>query len=266
MCPLRPQRGSHSRCVPLAEASGFQPPRPLRAANGRQHLEQLLTAIVDDDRPRARQLIKRKPDLAALAVEKPRLYQSKIAHWLYANDTALHLAAAGYRVEIARMLFAVGADVNAAANHRQGRPLHYAADGYLRSPSYDPARQVKMIRCLLDAGADIQAPDKNGATALHRAVRTRCAAAVKCLLEAGADATTRNQSATGATPFHLAVQNTGRGGSGDAAAKAAQRRIIELFLTRGVSPRTKDARGKTVLDWAAASEWVQGLLAGRASA
>src|SRR5271165_1681722 len=29
--------------------------------------------------------------------------------------------------------------------------------------------------------------DKNGATALHRAVRTRCAAAVACLLEAGRD-------------------------------------------------------------------------------
>jgi ankyrin repeat protein len=228
--------------------------------------EQLLRAIVDDDRARARQLIKQEPDLATCLTEKPRLYGGKIAHWLYANDTPLHLAAAGYRIEIARLLLTAGANVNSAASHRQARPLHYAADGYLRSPSYDAARQVKMIHCLLDAGADLAAADKNGATALHRAVRTRCAAAVQCLLDAGADPTAHNRSPSGATPFHLAVQNTGRGGSGDAAAKDAQRRIIELFLERRVSPRTKDTRGKSVLDWAEASEWVRRLLVGRRSA
>jgi ankyrin repeat protein len=226
-------------------------------------LERLLTVIVDDDRAEAKHLIKREPELATLLVQKPRLYHAKITHWLYAKDTPLHLAAAGYRVEIARLLLAAGADVNSSANHRQARPLHYAADGYLPSPSYDPARQVKMIRCLLDAGADLSAADKNGATALHRAVRTRCAAAVQCLLDAGADPTARNRAPSGATPFHLAVQNTGRGGSGDAVAKAAQQRIIELFLERRVSPKTKDARGKSVLDWAAASEGVRRLLPGR---
>ena len=73
-----------------------------------------------------------------------------------------------------------------------------------------------MIRCLLDAGADVNSQDKNGAAALHRAVRTRCAAAVRCLLNAGTDPTLKNKS--GSTPFHLAVQNTGRGGSGSDAA------------------------------------------------
>jgi ankyrin repeat protein len=225
--------------------------------------ERLLHDIVDDDRARARRLIKQQPDLATCLAEKPRLYNGKIAHWLYANDTPLHLAAAGYRVEIARLLLAAGADVNAAANHRHARPLHYAADGNPRSPCFDPARQVKMIRCLLNAGADLAATDKNGATALHRAVRTRCATAVQCLLDAGADPTARNRSPSGATPFHLTVQNTGRGGSGDAAATAAQQRIIELFLDRRVSPKTKDARGKSVLDWAASSERMQSLLTRR---
>ena len=58
---------------------------------------------------------------------------------------------------------------------------------------------------------------------MHRAVRTRCAAAVKLLLKAGADPRLRNKP--GSTPFHLAAQDTGRGGSGTAQAKAAQRRI-----------------------------------------
>src|SRR5205085_2619460 len=83
-----------------------------------------------------------------------------------------------------------------------------------------------------------------GATPLHRAVRTRCAAAVKFLLSAGGDPTIRNKS--GSTPFHLAVQNTGRGGSGAQAAIDAQREIIKTFLDFGVSPNLKNGSGKTV--------------------
>lgn len=85
---------------------------------------------------------------------------------------------------------------------------------------------------------------------------TRCAAAVERLLQVGADATARNLP--GAASFHLAVQNTGRGGSGSEAAKAGQRRIIELMLGHRVSPKIKDARGKSVLDWAR-SEWIRQL-------
>ena len=105
-----------------------------------------------------------------------------------------------------------------------------------------------MIRLLIEAGADIHAQDKNGATPLHRAVRTRSAAAVKCLLAARADPAIRNQP--GSAAFHLAVQNTGRGGSGTKMARTAQREIIQAFLERGVSPALTDAKGKSVRDWA----------------
>jgi len=117
---------------------------------------------------------------------------------------------------------------------------------------------VETIRCLLTAGARINARDKNGATPLHRAVRTRCAAAAQELLQAGGDPTLKNKP--GSTPFHLAVQNTGRGGSGSEKAKEAQAQIIKAFLSFGVSAGMKDAKGKSVLDWAA-SAWLKGLLA-----
>lgn len=220
-------------------------------------IETLFAAILDDDRPRAKRLLQAEPGLARSLISEPRLYQSKIFHWIYVGDTPLHLAAAGYRVEIARSLLAAGADPNAAANHRRGRPLHYAADGYVSGPVWNASRQVKMIRCLLSAGADVNAPDKNGATPLHRAVRTRCAAAVKFLLDAGVDPLLRNNF--GSTPFHLAVQNTGRGGSGADVAIAAQRQIIETLLSFGVSSRLKDGAGKTVLN-CAASGWIRDLL------
>ena len=166
----------------------------------------------------------------------------------------MHLAAAGYRVEIARQLLVAGADPNAVMNHRRSGPLHYAADGYINGPAWDEKRQVKTILCLLEAGAEANAQDTNGAAPLHRAVRTRCAAAVQCLLQAGADPTLRNKS--GSTPFHLAVQTIGRGGSGAIEAKAAQHQIIRAFLSLGISTGLKDGTGKSVLD-CAKSDWVK---------
>lgn len=217
----------------------------------------LFAAIRRDDRAGVGELLRKSPPLAIHAVAPEAQYESEIAHWIYVGDTALHAAAAGYRVEIAQMLLRAGADPNSAKNHRHSQPLHYAADGYLESPHWDAKRQVAMIRLLLEAGAEIHGQDQNGATPLHRAVRTRCAAAVACLLDAGGDATIKNKP--GSTPFHLAVQNTGRGGSGAEKAKTAQREIIRIFLERGVSAELKDRNGKSVLQWAT-SESIRSIL------
>jgi hypothetical protein len=217
----------------------------------------MITAIIDDDQPAVKAMLKADRGLATQLVCKAKLHQSKIFHWIYVGDTALHLAAAGYRVEIVRLLLAAGADPNAATNHRRSTPLHYAADGYITGPVWDAKRQVGTIQCLLDTGAEINSQDKNGATPLHRAVRTRCAAAVRFLLEAGADPILKNKP--GSTPFHLAVQNTGRGGSGAAIAIAGQRDIIEALVSYGLSPQLRDGRGKTVRD-CAQSGWIRELL------
>ena len=217
----------------------------------------LLDAILDDDRTRVEALLRAAPTLATRLIDRAKLYDSKIFHWMYVGDTALHLAAAGYRVEIVQQLLAAGANPNATSNHRRSGPLHYASDGYVSGPEWGEKRQVKTIRVLIEAGAEIDAQDKNGAAPLHRAVRTRCAAAVSFFLKAGSDPLLKNKS--GSTPFHLAVQDTGRGGSGAEEARDGQRRIIQEFLSAGVSKLLKDGKGKSVLD-CARSGWIRDLL------
>lgn len=220
-------------------------------------MDTLLAAVLNDDRPKLDALLKADVGLANRPIETARLYQAKIYHWMYVGDTALHLAAAGYRVEIVQRLLKAGADPNAFGNHRRSGPLHYASDGFVSGPEFDAKRQVRTIEILLKAGAEVNAQDKNGASPLHRAVRTRCAAAVKCLLQAGADPKLRNKP--GSTPFHLAVQDTGRGGSGAEEARDGQKRIIREFLALGVGKRFTDGKGKTVLDCARA-DWIRALL------
>jgi hypothetical protein len=85
----------------------------------------------------------------------------------------------------------------------------------------------RWLAVLLRAGADPDATDNSGVTALHRAVRTRCAAAVAALLDGGADPARPNRN--GSTPLLLATRTTGRGGSGSPEARAQQREIIHLL-------------------------------------
>ena len=72
-------------------------------------MEQLLQGIIKDDRSAVEALFKSNGGLAIQEVDEARLYDAKVFHWIYAGDTALHLAAAGYRDAIAQMLLNSGA-------------------------------------------------------------------------------------------------------------------------------------------------------------
>jgi hypothetical protein len=183
-------------------------------------------------------------------------FLASIRHYVYAGDTALHIAAAAHQRELAESLVARGADVR-ARNRRGAEPLHYAADGSPGAEHWDPVAQREVIAYLIEAGADPNALDKSGVAPLHRAVRTRCSAAVSALIENGADPLLMNKS--GSTPLHLAVQNTGRSDSGSEAAKDEQGRIIAVLREHGASPTDVDSNGKSVAA-AASGDWVRDLL------
>lgn len=179
--------------------------------------------------------------VGATRQQAAEFFFEEIAHYLYAGDTALHMAAAAFCRPVAKLLVEHGAEVR-ARNRRGAEPLHYAADAH-RSES---AAQLQTIEYLLAIGADPDALDKSGVTPLHRAVRTRSAAAVQALLDGGADA--RKPNGSGSTPLHLAVQTTGASGSGGAAARDEQVRIVKLLLDHGARVTDADGRGTPVLD------------------
>ena len=98
-----------------------------------------------------------------------------------------------------------------------------------------------VVRLLTVAGARLDATTRNGAyTPLHLASRAGQAAAVAALLEAGADATAPTASG-GATPLHLAAA------TGDTA-------VLGLLLRHRASVDAREAAfGQTPLMWAAAA-------------
>lgn len=211
---------------------------------------------------KARILLERNPSLATarLTVAASRanptdFFFEEIKHYVYAGDTALHVAAATYDMELAEVLISNGADVR-AKNRRDAEPLHYATDGGPGLPSWKPDIQASMIRFLISSGANPNVKDKNGTAALHRAVRNRCTSAVRTLLDCGVDAKMKNEN--GSTPLHLAVQNTGRGGTGTDEAKENQKQIIELLLAHGAGFNNKDGSGRTVRECISAS-WLKEL-------
>jgi ankyrin repeat protein len=190
--------------------------------------------------------------VGATRQEATTFFFVKIAHYLYAGDTALHMAAAAFCRPMAELLVSHGANCR-TKNRRGAEPLHYAAD----ANRWEPQAQAGVIEYLTSIGADPNAVDDSEVAPLHRAVRTRSFAAVQALLDGGANPRQRNR--TGSTPLHLAVQPTGRGGSGSDDARRQQEGIIRLLLERGAKPTDQDARGKRV-DQAATSAWIRSLL------
>jgi len=90
--------------------------------------------VVKGDIDEVSRLLATNPSLATMSSElgatrdnASAFFFSEIAHYLYAGDTALHMAAAGFRRPVAKLLVEHGADCR-ARNRRGAEPLHYAAD------------------------------------------------------------------------------------------------------------------------------------------
>ena len=98
----------------------------------------------------------------------------------------------------------------------------------------------KLVKLLIDAGADVSATNDEGMTPLHIA---QCASAVKALVAAGANVNARARG--GMTP--LIVQSTEGGDTGSLETMAT-------LLKAGADPNVKDDDGQTAMDYALSRE------------
>ena len=196
----------------------------------------LMRTIASGDRRLALSLLATTP---ALAVAKLNQGAQRAANkdfffadchtYVYAGDTALHVAAFAYDIVLAHHLLGANADVR-ARNRRGAEPLHAAVTGAPGSPNWSPHKQAAVITYLIETGADPNATAAGGVTPLQRAVRNRCSAAVRALLDAGADP--HHTSDSGSTALMLADWTTGRSGSGSPEAKAEQERIVAMLTSQ----------------------------------
>src|SRR5690348_6430767 len=103
--------------------------------DGDAALLDLIRAIIRHEHAPASRMLGASPALAMAALrggasraDHDDWFFPEIAHYCYAGDTALHMAAAANDADIAQQLLAAGAVVD-AVNRRKARPLHYAVDG-----------------------------------------------------------------------------------------------------------------------------------------
>src|SRR5881628_1246314 len=131
-------------------------------------------------------------------------------------------------------------------------------------------RNRTLIRTLLDAGADVNAAQADGTTALHWAVYNDDAETAALLVKRGANVNTANRY--GVPPLSLACTNGNAdlvkllldaGADANAslqggetvlmtAARAGNLETVKALLARGAKPNARERRDQTALMWAAA--------------
>jgi len=148
------------------------------------------------------------------------------------NQTALYMASSRACTDVVRSLIDRGADLNAICHDidEDGEgvkwtPLHVAI--YSGTPS--------IARMLLEHGATPNAPDNDGATALHFASRRRGITEVELLLGYGMNVDVREKY--GWTPLHEAAYRLNL-------------EVVVVLLNRGADPHAQTNKGETPIQLA----------------
>jgi ankyrin repeat protein len=223
-------------------------------------------------------LLKKGADVQAKATRRYRLSDGR--EKLFGGITPLHEAAATGGPKLVELLIVHGAEVN-GPTESGGTPLHYAAS--YRYPHGDPAlrhnwhyrdrwQRGDMIGLLLAKGAQVNARDNDGATALRCTLQDGDSEVAEMLIAAGAEkvtvkneddqrmlhdayrrkhsdlirlllanrADTEEQDENGDTLLHLAARDPNQ-------------ELAELLLAHRANVNARNRRGTTPLCYAASS-------------
>src|SRR5262245_9736247 len=120
----------------------------------------MLRAIAAGEEAAVKRTLARSPALATATLqigatrqEAKAYFFEEILHYVYAGDTALHVAAAAYSAELVLTLVSMRANVR-AKNRMGAEPIHYAVSGAPGSDCWNPRAQAATIARLIDAGAN----------------------------------------------------------------------------------------------------------------
>lgn len=184
-----------------------------------------------------RELVKRGADVNfRLPADTPGTpgTSSRIATEAAAGATPFLLAADRADVGLMRLLLELGADPQ-LPNSKGTTPLLAAAGVGTTSPDEeagDESEALEAVNMLLDLGANINAVDTNGDTAMHGAAYNAYPLVAKLLAKRGADPQVwKNPNIVGATPLFIAEGYGDRTLQPDAATVAA---VTELMLAAGL--------------------------------
>jgi ankyrin repeat protein len=189
----------------------------------------------------AKRLVAHGADINARMTRKVNLNNTR------ANEigaTPFMLASLTADAELMKTLAALGADTR-LTNADNSTPLMMAAGLATRSPGEDAGTETEVleaVKVLLDLGADINAVDNNGETAMHAAAYKNLPKVVKFLAASGAKIDLWNRADKfGWTPLVIAVGYRFGNFKPSAETEAAVR---EVMIAAGVTP-PKVVTGKT---------------------
>jgi ankyrin repeat protein len=183
-----------------------------------------------------RKLAARGANLNARMTRRANLNNTRLNEM---GATPFLLAALTADAELMRTLAALGADPS-LRNVENSTALMLAAGLATRSPGEDAGTEAEVIEAMqvaLDLGADVNAVDDNGETAVHAAAYKNLPGAVKFLVSKGASIALWNTpNKFGWTPLAIAVGYRFGNFKPSAETEAAVRQVM---LAAGVTPPAK---------------------------
>lgn len=141
---------------------------------------------------------------------------------------SLHSAAGGGHVDIVKLLLEEGADAT-VRGYGGGTPVHSLFNWVTAE---NPAVVEEILTALINNGAEIDAVDQSGSTALLKVARQGSDALARMLIEHGADPLVVNED--GKTSLHVAARH-------------GEIEAVRVLLKLGINVNVRDSEGRTPL-------------------